>query len=230
MVRSGTRPRPVRGSGASDEEEAPSTTQGLATLRPPSTPELTIETVTARSSWTPGTPTSIELRGLRAAPSREKIEQHIEQLLEARRPVAAAEVLMIAGRCEEALELFLSHGVHHQVGACLRKLGHPGEAIAHLMLTDPDGPHYREACREIARCAVERTDLDPIVFEYLEPFSDSGPRSQNELGAFLDLAEIFHGHGNIRRAARCLQGVLRMDPDHPAAQLMQLTWMAELSR
>jgi len=198
----------------------------MESLRPPSTPELRIEKVTSRSSRAPGTPTSIDVRTI-AVPSRAKIERHVQQLMEARRPVAAAEVLLIAGRHQEALDLFLEAGVHHQVGACLRALGHPGEAIAHLMLTPADGPHYREACREVARCAVDITDLDPLVFEYLESFSDSGPRSKNEITAFLDLAEIFHGRGNERRANRCLKGVLRIDPEHSAAQMMQFTWLAK---
>ena len=56
------------------------------------------------------------------------------------------------------------------------------------------------------------------------------PRSDQEIPAFLDLAELYWAAGERRLAERCLTGALRLEPDHETAQLMALTWKSELAR
>lgn len=136
----------------------------------------------------------------------------------------------LSGRYEEALALYLECGLHHGAGACLRALGDLGGAIGHLTLTSRESPHYREACREVAAASIAYGSLPSLVSSFVNPFAESGPRSDSEIPAFLDLAELYWGAGERRLAERCLTGALRLDPSHETAQLMQLTWKSELAR
>ena len=154
----------------------------------------------------------------------------MKQLLAGDRREAAADVLRLAGRHEEAIELYLACGLHHGAGASLRALGRHDEAICHLTLTPQDGPHYREACREVAAASIARESLEPFVARFILPFADSGPRSDQEVPAFLDLAELYWAAGDRRRADRCLTLVLRLVPRHETAQLLRLTWRTEQER
>lgn len=203
-------------------------TSSFTGLRRPSVPNLEIEHITSPPSVPP--PGSSSGTFERPAPSGDKIDSSIRRLLEADRKEAAADVARAAGLYERALEWYVECGLHHGIGACLRALGRADEAIAHLTLTRSDGPHYREACREIAHAAISLGALGPYVGHYLERFADSGPRSDNEIAAFLDLAELYWDANDRRRAERCLTLVLRLDPGHVTAQLMRLTWASQRDR
>lgn len=190
-------------------------------LRPPSAPADPISSVPPRSSGVFAGASS----GRR--PSEERIDSSIEQLLASGHMDAAAKVARAAGRYDEAAEWFEQVGDRVNAAECFYELGWYQDALD--VLSDIRAHHsdYRPACRNIARCAAILGRLHAGLRARLRPFIDSGPRSDQELSAFLDLAEMLWRSGERKRAHRCLAGVLRLDPSNDAAQLMQLTWAAE---
>lgn len=205
-------------------------------LRKPSAPDLKIETISTppeSRSQPPGRPSGVlrkPSRPPRSRPTDESIDRSIEQLILADRRDAAAKIALLAGRYEQALPLFLEIKDFVSAGTCLRSLRRPEEAIVELRRTPPGGPGYREACREIAKAAAQLGYLAEGARIYCGPFIDSGPRSDQEIPAFLDFAELLWANREESAAERALQGVLRLDPESAPASLMQLAWTAQRMR
>lgn len=212
----------------------PRTPTTVSGLRKPSIPDLKIEMVsTPQESRPPGRPSGvlrIASRPPGPVPTEEKIDRSIQQLITSERPDAAAKVAFLAGRHEQALPLFLQVDDFVSAGACLRYLRRPEEAIVTLRRSRREGTSYREACREMAKAAGQLGYLDDGARAFCDRFLDTGPRSDQELSSFLDLAELLWSSGDEQRAERCLLGVMRLDPDNGQAQLMQLAWSTQRMR
>ncbi len=159
-----------------------------------------------------------------------RIEASIRQLVASGRKDAAARVAQAAGRHHRAAAWFEEVGDHLGAGESLYAIGWYAEAIASLMQVKPRHRDFRVACRLLARSAAGLGTLDPRVAARLSAYIESGPRSDQELSSFLDLAELLWADGDRRRAYRCLHGVLQLDPGNTPAELMQLTWAAEAER
>ncbi|MFO0684092.1 MAG: hypothetical protein U0234_18715 [Sandaracinus sp.] len=145
------------------------------------------------------------------------IEETIRQFLATGRKGAAARVAWEAGQFERALEWFVELGLKYQAGSCLRSLNRPTEALAMLLEVAGDDPRYRRACFDVVALARETSRLDFEIDHFLTAFVGEGPKSADECGAFLDLAELYATSGFAIGARRCAEGVLRVTPDDPRA-------------
>ncbi|MGE0788415.1 MAG: hypothetical protein AB7S26_22260 [Sandaracinaceae bacterium] len=164
-------------------------------------------------------------------PSDAELDATLQQLIVGGRTDAAAKVAAAAGRHELAVAWFTEVGDRCNAGLSLAELGRPRDAIAMLLQVPRDHADYRAACRAMAKCAAALGGLAELgtsssdVMSYLAAYAESGARSAQELASFLDLAEMLWALGDRRRAQRCLDSVIRLDPDEPTAQLMRLAWM-----
>lgn len=163
-------------------------------------------------------------------PSEAAITASLAHLIESGRTDAAAKVAQAAGRHAAAVAWFEQVGDDLGAATSLAALGLHGQALEALGPIERSDERYRQACRLVAISSAALGRLDDAHLAQLGPYIDSGPRSDQEVGSFLDLAEMLWARDDRKRAQRCLHSVLRMNPQNEAAELMQLTWAAAIAR
>ncbi len=149
------------------------------------------------------------------------LERSIQEHLAAGRKGAAARVARDAGQIGRALVWFTELGLHAQVGACLRQLGRPADALEELLKVDPASPGYRKACFEVIGIVTELGKLGFEVDRFLTRFVSEGPADPDEISTYMDLARLYSAAGFAGGAKRCLREVLELDPDHAEARALE---------
>jgi tetratricopeptide (TPR) repeat protein len=119
------------------------------------------------------------------------------------------------GKLEQAADLFEQGGLFYEAAVCFHDLNDLRRCLSALLRVSKEHARYRGACVKAISIALSFGELGFELDQLVSRFVSTGPQSQDELDAFVNLGSLYERVGFPENARECYRKVLERQPNHP---------------
>lgn len=142
-------------------------------------------------------------------------ESALAQYIQAKAYLEAGRLARTLGKFEQAAELFEQGGLFYEAAVCFHDLGDARRCLSSLLRVPKEHARYRGSCVKAISIALSFGELGFELDQLVGRFVSTGPQSQDEIDAFVNLGSLYERVGFPENARECYRKVLERQPNHP---------------